>query len=498
MGSVGRGTDIRRAIERRVAAANALGGLATGSYLIALSETPEGETLAWYWGTTLVSSLALSTIGAILTVLLGRRYLRPLLTFLDDGRPATSRNRDVLVAVPRTITLLVYAGWTLAGLVISANVLRVGDELGAVEILVGNLLGGLIVGNISYLVAERQLREPYAVMFADAPPEDRPSFSSRRRLLLAWSLGSGIPLLGIALTPAIRDRGAELPAEVPIVILACAGLAVGAYLTASEAGALADPMSRVRHAMAQVRRGDLDTSVLVDSPGEVGQLQAGFNEMVGGLRQNRQLQDLFGRHVGEEVARRALSEGVRLGGERRDVSVLFVDLIGSSVLARERTPEDVVAVLNHFFTAVVETVAAEGGWVNDFEGDGALCVFGAPADLSDHAAAALRSAGRLKQRLDEMGIVAGIGVASGEVVAGNIGTETRYEYTVIGHPVNVAARLTDAAKRHPARVLASIGGDGWEPAGSLDLRGVGAVDVYAPATGSRAAPAPVRSPRTAP
>ena len=167
-------------------------------------------------------------------------------------------------------------------------------------------------------------------------------------------------------------------------------------------------------------------------------------------------------------------------------------------MARDRSPEEVVATLNRFFTAVVDTIAAEGGWVNEFEGDGALCVFGAPADLPDHTVCALRAAAALQQRLQRLDIDAGIGVASGDVVAGNVGSETRYEYTVIGHPVNVAARLTDAAKLQPSRALSAVHGEGWEPAGTLELRGVGDVEVYAPATGSPAAPAPARSPRTAP
>ena len=100
--------------------------------------------------------------------------------------------------------------------------------------------------------------------------------------------------------------------------------------------------------------------------------------MVAGLREREQLRDMFGRQVGEEVARRALERGVELGGEERDVAVLFVDLVGSTQLAAERPPEEVVALLNEFFGAVVDAVAEHGGSINKFEGDAALCVFGAP------------------------------------------------------------------------------------------------------------------------
>ncbi|TML63312.1 MAG: adenylate/guanylate cyclase domain-containing protein, partial [Actinobacteria bacterium] len=134
---------------------------------------------------------------------------------------------------------------------------------------------------------------------------------------------------------------------------------------------------------------------------------------------------------------------------------MFVDLIGSTSLAQSRPPEDVVAVLNALFAAVVGAVGAEGGWVNKFEGDGALCIFGAPDVQPDHAARALRSARSLRATLAQLDDVdVGIGVSAGVVVAGNVGAEQRYEYTVIGDPVNEAARLTDEAKRQPGRVLA--------------------------------------------
>jgi adenylate cyclase len=139
----------------------------------------------------------------------------------------------------------------------------------------------------------------------------------------------------------------------------------------------------------------------------------------------------------------------------------------------------VVEFLNSFFTEVVEVVDEHDGWVNKFEGDAALAVFGAPAPLDDHATSALRAARALHERLDEG--VAGIGVSCGEVVAGNIGDTSRFEYTVIGDPVNEAARLTELAKDHGG-VLASeailncASGDepgNWEVGESVELRGRG-------------------------
>jgi adenylate cyclase len=259
--------------------------------------------------------------------------------------------------------------------------------------------------------------------------------------------------------------------------------------------------------VASVENEDLDVEVEVDDAGTLGYLQMGFNRMVAGLRQRRQLEDLFGRHVGVDVARRALDSGVHLAGERREVSVMFVDLVGSTRLAQAQGAEVVVRTLNAFFEIVVQVVTAEGGWVNKFEGDGALCIFGAPAGQPDHATKALRAARALRKELLALAgtnaeVDAAIGVSSGVAVAGNVGTPQRYEYTVIGDPVNEAARLTEQAKSRLGRVLVSEEtialsadeGRRWGVVGELELRGR-SIPTRAyepgPATGG---PAPAASP----
>ncbi len=125
----------------------------------------------------------------------------------------------------------------------------------------------------------------------------------------------------------------------------------------------------------------------VDDGSEIGLMQSAFNQMAAGLREREELRDLFGRHVGEDVAEHALAAPPALGGTECDVSVLFVDLVGSTEMAAALPPHQVVARLNRFFAVVVEVVEAHGGWINKFEGDAALCVFGAPAALDDHAGA---------------------------------------------------------------------------------------------------------------
>jgi adenylate cyclase len=209
--------------------------------------------------------------------------------------------------------------------------------------------------------------------------------------------------------------------------------------------------------MARVEAGGTDVVMPVDDGSEVGLLQAGFNRMLAGLRERDRVRDLFGRHVGEEVARSAIGRGHEFGGETRDAAVLFVDLIGSTAFVAHHDPREVVETLNRFFGIVVEVVTLYGGWVNKFEGDAALCVFGAPSEHPHAAAAALAAARELRHRLagEVDGLESAIGLSAGPVVAGNIGAAQRYEYTVIGDPVNEAARLTELAKLNPCRLLAS-------------------------------------------
>ena len=279
--------------------------------------------------------------------------------------------------------------------------------------------------------------------------------------MLTWALGTGVPVVGATLvglgqfTGLIGASADRLAAAT--LSLAGVALVLGLAVTVLTARSLADPLTDLRYAVERVRAGETEVEVEVYDGSEIGLLQAGFNRMVEGLRERERLRDMFGRQVGEDVAHQALERGIRLGGEERDVAVLFVDLVGSTELAHDRPPTDVVDLLNDFFCVVVDVVDGEGGSVNKFVGDAALCVFGAPLEHEDAAAAALRSARTLRARLaDEVPQCdIGIGVSAGTVVAGNIGAAERFEYTVIGDPVNEASRLTELAKQRPDRILAS-------------------------------------------
>ncbi|GAA4872045.1 adenylate/guanylate cyclase domain-containing protein [Actinomycetospora straminea] len=328
----------------------------------------------------------------------------------------------------------------------------------SVGITVG--LGGVATVAVTYRLVERVLRREVARVLNDKPPEGRVLPGVALRSVGSWAVGTAVPLVGVLLAAvASLAFGGYTTDRLALVVLVLGGVAlvVGFLVTVLTAASTAAPVLAVRRAQRRVEDGDYDAEVPVFDTTELGLLQAGFNTMVAGLRERERVRDLFGRHVGEDVARTALENDVELGGEVREVAVLFVDLVGSTRLAASRPPQEVVEMLNGFFAVVIDVVEQHDGWINKFEGDAALAVFGAPTALDDAAGCALRAGRELSRRIatELDGISAGIGVSAGEAVAGNIGDTRRYEYTVIGDPVNEAARLTEAAKEIDGCVLAS-------------------------------------------
>jgi adenylate cyclase len=401
--------------------------------------------------------------------------------WLESDRPPSEHERSLVLGTAMRLLKLHAALWGAALVLFTALNVPDSATLGA-TIGVTVALSGLMTSMVAYLLAE-QLMKPITAFVLAAAPLERPTLPGvRARLVVAWSLGTGVPLLGVIIVGAqVLDNTHITPTRlaVTVVFLALSGFIVGLAAMLIVARSIASPLTALREALQRVRDGEVTVAVPVDDGSEVGLLQAGFNHMVEGLAERERLRDLFGRHVGTDVARQALEEGTQLGGELREASVLFVDIIGSTQLPETHSPEEVVALLNRFFAVVVEVVGEHGGWVNKFEGDAALCIFGAPVALPDAAGHALAAGRALAATLD---LPAGIGVSAGKLVAGNVGAPERYEYTVIGAPVNEAARLTELAKtRDDTRLLASADvlehaeraeAAHWTLAESVELRGM--------------------------
>ncbi len=373
------------------------------------------------------------------------------------GRAPTEPERYAALRYPLHQQKLNAQLWAVAAFVFPILNAPFSGEI-AIDALITIVLGGLVTCSAGYLLCDRMTRPLVAAALRAGVPERPVVPGVAARLILTWTLGTGAILLGIGL---IGDGGlwdstyTRTRLAAAMLALSVIGLIVGLATMKGLARSISDRIKALRRALDRLAEGDLDVGVEVDDAGEVGLLQAGFNEMVAGLRERERLRDLFGRQVGEEVVRHALEKGVALGGEAREAAVLFVDLRGSTAMAATRDPAEVVEFLNLFFAIVVEVASAHGGWVNKFEGDAALCVWGAPLEDPDAASHALAAGRALRDRLASEGIEAGIGISAGRVVAGNLGAAKRFEYTVIGDPVNEAARLTELAKTRPGGLLVS-------------------------------------------
>jgi adenylate cyclase len=384
----------------------------------------------------------------------------PVARWLEEGRDPTLEEQRLALRAPLRQIAVHATLWAVGGVAFTVLNAFYSGRL-ALDVAITITLGAASTCAFAALLLERIDRPVVAEALRSGVPDGLAVPGVRVRLLLVWALCSGVPALGLVLLGASEVLGLVSASgdRIAGAALALGGLAliVGLVSAVLSARSVAEPVEEVRQALDAVREGDADAEVTVYDASEIGLLQAGFNQMVAGLRERERLRDLFGRQVGEDVARAALERGTELGGEARDVAALFVDMCGSTELASSRPPHEVVEVLNEFFCIVVEVVGEHGGFVNKFEGDAALCVFGAPLERDDPAGDALAAARDLHARLEEEmpHVDVGIGVSWGTAVAGNIGAAERFEYTVIGDPVNEAARLTELAKQHPGRILAS-------------------------------------------
>ncbi|MBO0677904.1 adenylate/guanylate cyclase domain-containing protein [Mycolicibacterium sp. S2-37] len=319
---------------------------------------------------------------------------------------------------------------------------------------------GIVVATACYMITEFALRPVAAQALEAGRPPRRLAHGVMGRTMTVWLLGSGVPVLGILLLALFALSLQNLSTTqfaVAVMIIAVVALIFGMILMWLLAWLIATPVRVVRSALKHVEEGDLDCNLVVFDGTELGELQRGFNSMVHGLRERERVRDLFGRHVGREVALAAEQQQIELGGEERHAAVVFVDIIGSTQMVTSRPAAEIVELLNRFFAVIVDEVDRHHGLVNKFEGDAVLAVFGAPVALDnaeDEALAAARAiSARLAEEVPEC--KAGIGVAAGTVVAGNVGAKERFEYTVIGEPVNEAARLCELAKNAPDLLVAT-------------------------------------------
>ena len=298
---------------------------------------------------------------------------------------------------------------------------------------------------------EGSLRPARAAMAGDTGigdflPRSRPTFAAWSHVtMLAMALGFST---GAAITASVIDRAREDP--IVSLAIGCALTLISGPIAVMAMSPLLRPIRDLAEGTDRVAVGDYSQRLPVVQDDDLGALSASFNRMQAGLAERQRLQAAFGTYVDPALAARLLEQGDDVfAGERREVTVAFVDVRDFTPFAEANSAEDTVAQLNALFEIVVPAVVDAGGHVNKFLGDGALAVFGAPNDLAHHADAAVSAAVSIQRIVGERfggGLRIGIGINTGVVIAGTIGGGGKLEFTLIGDTVNVAARVEQLTK----------------------------------------------------
>ncbi len=253
-------------------------------------------------------------------------------------------------------------------------------------------------------------------------------------------------------------------AKISFLYLAGIMVMVGVLLSLALSLYFSRPINKLKESVVAVGKGDLSRRVIVNRKDELGELGAAVNRMAEALTLKERIQESFGRYVTPEIVDMIVAHPERqwMRGARVNASILFVDIRGFTTISEDKDPAWIVDMLNDYFTRVTDAVIRHGGNVNKFLGDEAMAIFGAPLANLHHADSAVRAAIEIQEAVrlidddggrDRANISVGVGVNSGDVVAGNLGSEKRMEYTVIGDDVNVASRLTAMAM--PGEILIS-------------------------------------------
>ncbi len=223
------------------------------------------------------------------------------------------------------------------------------------------------------------------------------------------------------------------------------------------------PIKELLVSMKNVSKGNLDSYAVVRSREETGQLSFGFNQMLDGLKERERIKSLFGQYLSAEISEEILKGNVDLNGSMYKATILFADIRGFTTLSESITPHETISFLNDYYNVIIDVIHQFGGIIDKFMGDGILVLFGVPITSQDHADRAVAASFKIHEKLEQFNreriennlftVNIGIGIHTGDVIAGNIGNSSKLEYTVIGDTVNVASRIESLTKKYETELL---------------------------------------------
>ena len=383
--------------------------------------------------------------------------------------------------IPSVFSLSSVIGWNLYYFIEIPFVLYARAQFGIYikAILISSwafaLFSGMTAWTLSYLAIEILNR---TILLPKVFPEGhisrngfsfRPSF--KHLMLFCYIVSSLFPVV-ILLSSYISvqvNNGLELHSGVIIVSVLL--MVIAFVITISLSKLILNPLKNLTEASKRIQNGDYKSRVGIVTSDELGELADSFNDMADSLAEKEFMRDTFGKVVDPEVRDYLMSGagkaslGEALGGETREVSVLFCDIRSFTAMSEKMAAADVVSLLNRYFTALGQCITAHHGIINKYIGDAIMAIFGAPVASQNSAEDAFAAALDMRKALEKVNkefaedglpqLRFGIGIHTGPVFAGTIGAENRMEYTVIGDTVNTASRLESLCKTYTTDLLLS-------------------------------------------
>lgn len=355
-----------------------------------------------------------------------------------------------VVAVP--IRAPVIVGWWVAGFRIDSELAGLLRDQTAIEVSFANA-GGHIVGSSLDAAQRVPLAKRESLLTADGQTVHEVQLDHESWLLNlhATPLESGGEMR-VILQYSLDEKLAPARRVGRLILLTgLGGLALAGVLGLGLARRLSRPVQQLAAHTQVIAGGDYAQRLELNRADELGDLARSFNAMSDGLAERDRVRDLLDKNVSPEVAAKLLREGAALGGEEREVTVLFADLRGFTTLSEKMEPRAVVELLNRYLDRMSAAIEARDGVIDKFIGDEIMALFGAPVGAEDDADRALAAALAMRDALREFNgelaaeghpqLAFGVGINTARVIAGNIGSHRRLNYSVIGDGVNLAARL---------------------------------------------------------
>jgi adenylate cyclase len=444
----------------------------------------------------LAVTLGLTAIGVGFVLARVLKRLRPLTAWIAGDRTSEKTADAWHLAVNLPIELVrrdffVPVIVTVITVVAAVAILSL-SWLSFFPIMLAALLTAAYAGTLHYLALELAMRP---ILFDINSALDTPVRIDRPAVPLRIKLLGSLPLInvitGMVVAALTSDGGGTDALTVAVLLALFVSFTVSFELTVLLTRSILRPIEDLEAATERIRQGRFDEHVPVTTSDEFGELSSAFNQMVDGLAERERLREAFGTYLDEEVAQHLISADFEPGGEEVEVSLVFCDVRDFTTTAAESDAPDVVRRLNELFECIVPIVARHRGHIDQFIGDAVLAVFGAPERIPQHADRAVQCAVELARTINSRrpgGFEIGVGVNSGNVVAGSIGGAGRLSFSVIGDSVNLASRVESATRETGDSVL--ITGETREllsetievaPRGEREIRGYDRkVELYAP------------------